>query len=426
MLSILAIIFSLLLMVYLIWKKVSIVIAAPICAGILAILSGLNVFNALTADYMKSFGNYVISYWPLFFLSATFAKAMELCGASNDVANMLSEKIGSKHAMMIIIVTSLVLTYGGVSCFVLAFAVYPIALVLWQNADLPRHLIPGAIAAGAFTAPNLLPGSPALVNVLPIQFLGTSATCAPLLAMIDSAVIFGLAVLYMLWQEKLARKRGEHFVADEKIMKMMEAAKARERGNGFKALIPMALVVGLLFAQVNVLISMIIGILCVTVLYWKKIADKLNILNGGIGDSMIAIVNTSAAVGFGGVAAVTAGYQALVNLAINFSGPPLFSFGIATALLAGACGSGSGGLGLALSTLGDKYIAMGIDPAVLHKVASAACITLDSLPHNGVMVTLLAVCGLTHKEAYRHIGMITVVIATVTMFVSIFFGTILY
>ena len=425
-LQIMAIVVPLLLMVFLIWKKVSIVIAAPLCTLIMALFSGLDLFGAMTGDYMKAFGNYVVSYWPLILLSATFSKAMDVCGASNDVADLLAEKLGADRSMLIVIFTALVLTYGGVSFFVVAFAVYPIALVLWQKADLPRHLIPGAIAAGAFTAPNLLPGSPGIINILPIQHLGTTATAAPALAIIDSVFLFGTATLYMMWQVKVAKKKGEHFVPDAKIMALMAKAAQREKGNGWIGLIPMVLVVGLLIAKVNVLIAMIIGTLCVVGLYWKKIPNKLEVLNGGIGDSMTAIVNTSAAVGFGGVAALTVGYTALINVATNFDGPPLLSFGLATAVLAGACGSGSGGLGLAMNLIADKYIAMGLRPEVLHKVASAACITLDSLPHNGVMITLLSVCGLTHKEGYKHIFVVTVLLALLTMFLSIFLGSIMY
>lgn len=425
--DVLAIFIPLGIMILLIWKRVNIVIAAPICTALMAFMSNLDINDAMTVAYMKAFGNYTINYFPLILLGGVFSKFMESSGASRDVAELLAEKLGADHAMLIVIMTSLILTYGGVSFFVVVFAVYPIALPLWKKADLPRSLIPGAISAGAFTAPNLGPGSPGIINVLPMKYLGTTATSAPLLGTIDALVIFGLSTFYMLAMAKRAKKKGEHFVADAKVQKIMEEAEKREPGNGWVALIPLILVVGLIVAGVNVLLSLLAGILVIFLIYRKAIIETLlENFNGGVSDAIVAITNTSAVVGFGGVAALTAGYQALINFVIGMAGPPLLSFGIGTAILAGASGSGSGGLGLAMELLAPKYLEMGVAAEALHKVASAACITLDSLPHNGVMVTLLTVCGVTHKEGYKHIFMNTVVFALIAMFVSIILGTIMY
>ena len=191
-------------------------------------------------------------------------------------------------------------------------------------------------------------------------------------------------------------------------------------------LIPLCLVVIPLFFGIDVLYSLLAGWIAVAIIYWKKIEKKTEIFNCGVSDAMGAIIATSAVVGFGGVATLTEGYNTIVDVATNMGGSPLISFSTATALLAGACGSGSGGLTLALETLAPKYLEMGVNPGVLHKIASCACITLDSLPHNGVMVTVLACCGLTHKEGYRYLGIITVVLAIVALIFAIILGTIMY
>ena len=426
MLSVLAIVIPLLLLVFLIWKRVNIAVSAILCTGLMALLSGLNVYDCLTNDYMAAFVGYIKSYWPLIFLGASFGKAMQLGGGAEDLANWLTSKLGTKYTMIVLCATTLVLAYGGVSCYVIVFVMYPIALNMFKKADLPRHLIPAIVAAGAFTAVNIGPGSPSVVNNIPVKYLGTSAAVLPLYSGILAVSFFGLATAYCIWQERVARKKGEHFSADAQTLKMMEEYESKEHGNGVIAFIPLALVVIPLFFGVDVLLTLLAGWIAIAILYWKKIDNKIEILNCGVSDAMGAIVATSAVVGFGGVAKLTAGYTTLVNIATGMGGSPLLSFSLGTSLLSAACGSGSGGLTLALETLAPKYLEMGVSPGILHKIASCACITLDSLPHNGVMVTVLACCGLSHKEGYKHLFAITVVGSIIILIEAIILASIMY
>ena len=426
MFSVLAIIIPLLLLVFMIWKQVNIAVSALVCTGLMAALSGLNVYDCLTGGYMQSFVGYIQSYWPLIFLGASFGKAMQLGGGAEDLANLLTAKLGTKYIVPVLCVTTLILAYGGVSCYVIIFVIYPNALNMFKKADLPRHLIPAIVAAGAFTAVNLGPGSPSVVNNIPVPYLHTSPTVLPVYSAIIAFSFFFLAMFYCMWQERVARKKGEHFSADEATLKMMAEYELKEHGNGVIAFIPLCIVVIPMFFGIDVLYTLLVGWISIAVLYWKKIDKKIEILNCGVSDAMGAILATSAVVGFGGVAMLTEGYNVLVDVATNMGGSPLVSFSLGTALLAGACGSGSGGLTLALETLAPRYLEMGIDPGILHKVASAACITLDSLPHNGVMVTVLACCGLTHKEGYRHLFAITVVGSTIILIFSIVLAMIMY
>lgn len=426
MFSVLAIVLPLLLLVVMIWKRVNIAISAIICTGLMALMSGLDVYQCLTNDYMAAFVGYIKSYWPLIFLGASFGKAMQLGGGAEDLANWLTSKLGTKYVIPVLCLTTLILSYGGVSCYVIVFVIYPIALNMFKKADLPRHLVPAIVAAGSFTAVNIGPGSPSVVNNIPVKYLGTSPTILPVYSAIIAGAFFIMAMLYCMWQEKVARKKGEHFSADAATLKMMAEYELKEHGTGPIALIPLAIVVVPLFFGVDVLYTLLAGWISIAILYWKKIDNKVEILNCGVSDAMGAIVATSAVVGFGGVAKLTMGYTTMVNVATSLGGSPLLSFSLGTALLAGACGSGSGGLTLALETLAPKYLELGVDPGVLHKIASCACITLDSLPHNGVMVTVLACCGLTHKEGYRHLFAITVVGSTIILLLAIVLAGIMY
>jgi H+/gluconate symporter-like permease len=129
---------------------------------------------------------------------------------------------------------------------------------------------------------------------------------------------------------------------------------------------------------------------------------------------MTAIINTSAAVGFGAVVRAVPGFQSLTDLVMGIKGSPLISEAVAVNLLAGATGSASGGMGIALAALGEKYYQLaletGISPEAFHRVASLASGGLDTLPHNGAVLTLLAITGLTHKDSYIDIAVTSLVL----------------
>jgi len=157
----------------------------------------------------------------------------------------------------------------------------------------------------------------------------------------------------------------------------------------------------------------------------KKI---IPIVNDGAAGSLPAILNTAAAVGYGNVISSLAAFTVIKNGLLGISSNPLVAEGISVSVLAGITGSASGGMSIALGALGDTLLklasAQGISPEALHRVATVACGGLDTLPHNGAVITLLMVCGLTHKESYWDIAMVSVFIPTVALVVAIIMGTI--
>lgn len=415
------------LLVVLMFKKVPVIVAAPLCAAVMALLSGLEVLPTITGAYMEAMVDFVKNYFILFLVCAIFGRIMDVSGAAYSIGNWLGNKLGAKYAIWGVSIAALVLTYGGVSCFVLVFAIYPIALVLFKEANISRKLIPGAIAAGAFTAPNFLWGSPGLCNVIPTTYLGTTVRSGALVSIICSVFFYVISNLYLIYEHKKMTKRGETFVATEKIKKLLDDNAKKEAINPIVALIPIAvIVVALNGLKLDVNIAMLLGVLAAYILFWKNIDDKLDTLIVGSENAISSIMNTSTAVGIGGVAKITSTFTSLVNWVSNFSGSPLISWGIAVTVISGACGSGSGGVALACSTLAERYLAMGVNPEILHKIAACACIVLDSMPWNGVMITTMSACDLTHKEAYKHLFMITVVLAFVNLCLCILLGMILY
>ena len=424
--SIIAVLIPIIVLVILIWKRVHIAVSALICTCLLALLSGLDVYQSVTVDYMAAAGNYVRMYWPMFFLGASFGKSISLGGGAADLAYMLTRKIGTKYTIPVLSVVAMILAYGGVNCFVIVFVMYPICLNIFKTADLPRKLVPGIISVGAFTAPSIGPGAPAIVNIMPTQYLGTTVTVLPLYSIILSAVYFVVPLIYMMWEEKRCRRVGLRFDADAATLKMMAEQESKEHGNGMIALIPMALVVVPLFFGVDVLVTLLAGWIAVCILYWNKVENKLELFNCGVADGMGALMATASVVGFGSVGRLTAGFTTMMDFATGMGGNPLVSYATGIGLLSAVCASGTGGLALAMETILPKFIDMGIHPGVLHKVASIAAITTCSLPHNGVMVTMLAFCGLTHKEGYKDLFIINVGCTFITLVVAIVLGSIMY
>ena len=141
--------------------------------------------------------------------------------------------------------------------------------------------------------------------------------------------------------------------------------------------------------------------------------------NKGAADSGVSILNTAIVVGFGGVVKNTQGFTDLVASLKNLDMNPLFFVMITVAVCAGACGSASGGMGVAFNALKDTYISLGVPLPYVHRIGAIAAGTLDSLPHQGAQITLLGICKLTHKEAYFDIFVTQIVIPFIACFAFI-------
>lgn len=420
---------SLILLIFLSFKKINIVVVGILAAAVMALLSGQPILTAIKDSYMIGAAGFVQNNFLIFFFSVLFGKVMEETGSAASIAKFLAEKLGEKYAILGVIFAGAVLVYGGVTTLVVVFSLYPIALSLFKKANLPRYLLPGAIAGGCFTfACANFPGTPNLVNVIPTQYLGTTTMAAPLVGIISGLVVMFMVCIFFLYEAKKAKERGDIFIDDEETRKSLEKISTIEKlPSPAVAVLPIILILVVLnVLKQDVILAMLCGIVLCSILFFKNLGDVLEIFNYSAKNSAIAIINTAVVVGFGAVVKNSVGFQQLFDFSTNLKGSPLVTFGIMTTILAGACGSGSGGLGIALEAMSSRYLALGLNPEILHRVGSAASVGLDSLPHNGAVITLLTISGTTHKEAYKYIFFPTVVCTLVGMVVSIILGTILY
>jgi len=327
-----------------------------------------------------------------------------------------------------IIVAGAILAYGGVNLFVALFTMYPLSMSLFKQADIPKRLFPAAYVAGVATFAMSSPFTPAIQNIIPTQYLGTDVTAAAIPGTISSLFLAFAVIWYMQRQVTKARAKGEHFVmTDMEMQKISEEERhhlEREYPKLLFSLMPMiVLLVSLNIFKASVEVSLLLGILAGVICYFKYLPHAQDVIWSHIakttGDASNAIINTSAAVGFGTVVASTPAFQTAITTFTSIGGNPLIAAGIATTALAGISGSASGGLGIAVPIVAKYFLPLGVNPEALHRIMVVACGGLDSLPHNGFVITLLTYSGLTHKNAYKDIAITTAVLPLVSLAILI-------
>jgi H+/gluconate symporter-like permease len=405
----------------------SIIWIAPVSAGVVALTGGLDLLDAYKDTYMGGFVGFARQWFPVFMLGAVFGKLMEDTGMAQSVAVSLSRLIGKKRAILGVFLASAVLTYGGVSLFVVVFAVYPLAVSLFREANLPRRLIPGTVALGAFTfTMTAMPGTPQIQNLIPMQYFHTTPTAAPVIGIVASLIMGVGGYLYLRRREKVLLARGEHFTEPDR--QKVVAEQEHKLPHPLLSLLPLITVlVTLNLLRWDIIVALLSGILLILILNFRKVKSFVQAINEGAVGSVTAIINTSAAVGFGTVVKAVPGFETLTSLLINMKGNPLISEAIAVNLLAGATGSASGGMGIALEALGQKYyelaLSTGLSPEAFHRIASLASGGLDTLPHNGAVLTLLTITGMTHRDSYLDIFVVSLLIPLLSVAMAILLAT---
>lgn len=452
--EVLSIILSLGLLMFFAYRGYPVIVFAPIFTLLAVVLSGLALLPSYTETFMTNAANYVKSFFPIFLLGAIFGKVMELSGAASSIAHAIVRALGSNRAILAVVLACAILTYGGVSLFVVAFAVYPFAAAIFREANIPKRLIPGTIALGAFTfTMDALPGTPQIQNIIPTTYFGTDAYAAPVVGIIGAILVFVGGMFWLERRRKQAAAAGEGY--GEGHTNEPELAQSQSYMSIWLAILPLALVLlgNYLFSRgiwtvetwydpsmlkesfkiekvKNVvsswalIISLSLGIIAALLINVKQVKTKLaSGLTAAAMGALLAIFNTASEVGFGNVVKTLPGFKVIQGWILGASDHPLVSEALAVNVLAGVTGSASGGLSIALEVMGKQYLemasAVGISPELLHRIASMASGGMDTLPHNGAVITLLAITGLTHRQSYKDIFAVTVV-KTLAVFILAF------
>src|SRR5580692_443100 len=476
---------ALVLLIWLAYRGGSVLLLAPAAALVAAAVSRQPLLANWTQIFMGSAAQFVAQFFPIFLLGAVFGKLMEDSGSVLAIANFMTEKLGPSRAVLAVVLAGAFVTYGGVSLFVAFFVLAPMAHALFQAAAIPKRLMPAALALGTSTfTMSALPGTPAIQNAIPMPFFGTTPFAAPGLGVIASAIMLGFGLWWLRRAETAARRAGEGYggdvggkadaaqnaAQDELIRERATAAREfdpAEIGHGHVsqstppialAALPLIVVVGVNLAMSifvlprldvsylaeerwgptslaavggvwSVVVALAAAAVVLVAVNFRRLPTLRESLSAGANASVLPVVSVASLVGFGAVVAALPAFAIVREWVLSIEGGPLVSLAVATNVLAALTGSASGGLTIALDALGATYMRLaaenGIDPAIMHRVAVIGAGTLDSLPHNGAVVTLLAVCGSTHRESYLDIVMVAIVSAIIALAAVIALGSML-
>lgn len=450
---------------------------APAAAILAAAISGEPLLAHWTQTFMGGAGRFVTQWFPMFLLGGLFGKLMDDSGSITSIARFLTERLGTRRTMLSVVLASAVVTYGGVSVFVAFFVLVPMAREMFQAANLPRRLMPAAIGLGAFTfTMSAMPGTPSVNNAIPMPYFGTTTFAAPGLGIIASIIIVVLGMWWLRRAEAAARKVGEGYhdgsatsPVDETIRVQASAAgdfDPAEFQHGQHsasvppfafAVLPLAVVIGMNFLMSlvilprldfsfladevwggttigavagvwSVVIALAAATLTVIVLNYKRLPALRESLDAGAISSVLPILTIASLVGFGAVVASLPAFADVRDALLSVGGGPLVSLTIAVNVLAGLTGTASGGMAIVLNILGDTYVRLaaehGINPALMHRVTTIGAGTLDALPHNGTVLLLFQISGLTHRESYLDMVMTVIVTCVIALGAVLVLGSI--
>ncbi|MGD8541878.1 MAG: GntP family permease [Desulfobacteraceae bacterium] len=466
-------------LIWLSFRGWSILVLAPAAALIAALAAGEPLLAHWTQTFMGSASGFLAQFFPLFLLGAVFGKLMDDSGSVATIARFMTGRLGARRAMLAVVLAGALVTYGGVSLFVAFFVIGPMAQALFRAADIPSRLMPAAIALGTSTfTMSALPGTPAIQNAIPMPFFGTTPFAAPGLGIIAAGIMLGFGLWWLARAEAAARRAGEGFgesavdpdaAAEDPLVRERATTAAAfdpaevhrgrhcaEHPTVVVAVLPLVVVIlvnlamsmlvlpaidtdflaearwgGIPLSAVSgvwsVIVALVSAILVLVAFNYRRLPGLRDTVDAGANASALPVLSVASLVGFGAVVAAMPAFEAVRDWVLGIEGGPLVSLAVSTNLLAALTGSASGGMTIALEALGATFMQIaaetGLDPALMHRVAVIGSGTLDSLPHNGAVVTLLAVCGCTHRKSYLDIVMVGIVGALIALVAVIVLGS---
>jgi H+/gluconate symporter-like permease len=472
--GLIGILLGLALLIWLALRGWSVLLLAPAAALLAAAFAGEPLLASWTQTFMFSAATFLAQFFPLFLLGALFGKLMDDSGSVSAIADVLRERLGERRAMLAVVLAGAIVTYGGVSLFVAFFVLVPMAQEVFRSAAIPRRLMPAAIVLGTSTfTMSALPGTPAIQNAIPMPFFGTTPFAAPVLGTLAAIIMLGGGMLWLNYRARVAARIGEGYaqsdnsgavvgnaaVADPDAVDGAQGSKPASGLPSFAvAIAPIVLVIALNALLTYVVIpsmdtgylaqdrygatslgavrgiwaiigALLIAVMVLVLLNLRRLADVRASVNAGTMGSLLPIFNTASEVGYGATIASLPAFMVIRDAVLNISpGNPLISLAVAVNVLAGITGSASGGLSIALQTLGETYTQLaqqyGIDPGLMHRVASMSSGGFDALPHNGAVITLLSICGLTHRQSYLDIFVVCVVVPVAAIVTVVVIGSV--
>jgi H+/gluconate symporter-like permease len=466
---------------WLAYRGWSVLLVAPATSLLAAAFSGEPLLAHWTQTFMGGAARFIAQWFPMFLLGGIFGKLMDDSGSITSIARFLTERLGTRRAMLSVVLASAIVTYGGVSVFVAFFVLCPMAHQMFRAANIPRRLLPAAVGLGAFTfTMSVMPGTPSVNNAVPMPYFGTTTFAAPGLGIIASVIIFVFGMWWLRRAEAAARRAGEGYggapetaaetapVIDEKIREQAAPAgdfdpaelphgKRSANGPPFGlAVLPIVVVIvtnflmslvvfprldfsflakyqwggttiGAVSGVWSVIVALTAANLTVIAVNYRRMPSLRESLDAGANSAALPMLMIASLVGFGAVIASLPAFGMIRDAVFSIQGGPLISLTIAMNVLAALTGTASGGMAIVLNAFGDDFMRLaaehGIDPALMHRVTTTSAGTLDALPHNGTVLLLLKTSGLTHRESYFDMVMTVIVSVVIALIVMLILGS---
>jgi len=427
LLSLIGIGLALVLFIVMAFRGYAILIIAPVMATLVGFISGVDVLKLLTGPFMNGFVGFAKSFFLLFALSAIFGKLVGDSGVARSIAVTISSFARkSKKNQVFIAVLSLplinaILTYSGISLFVVVFTLVTIARSLFKELNVPWHLYTcGCLGTGAFTM-TALPGTPAIHNLIPMKYFGTTPMAAPILGIFASIVMVVLGIGYIYWQVSISKRKGEGFMDTGSVIDKVALADDSDKPIFpiWRCLLPLIvpIVVMNVFKQSPVT-ALVCAVIATYLIFYSSFSNIKKSLNEGISNAVIPMINVCAAIGFGTACAAVPGFDILKGALAQIPGSPLIQMMVAIFVASAVTGSGSGGMGLVLETMSKKFIEAGIDPQLAHRLGAMASLS-GAGPNSGSVINTLSITKLTHAQAYKHYFALDIVIHAIGLLAAL-------
>ena len=413
MLGILGLIIAIVCVIALIWKNWHMAIVSLAGALIVILFNTMDPVTTLTDNFMTGMSGFAGNWFLLFMLSAIFGKVMGDSGASVGIANKMLKLLGEKSVVLVIMLTGLVLSYGGIGTFIIAFSLYPIAVALFQKADIPKKLIVATIMVCPVTVcMAMLPGSPSTQNLIPTQYFETTAYAGAKIGIICSVIMFAAAYLFLNWQIRKAKAAGEHFVASpgEDIMDL-SAVDEGKTPSTLACFTPIIVLLVLMFgiqsltdipSAYAVAIAMACAIVVGCILY-RDYLDIKAAVSDGAASGLGSLIATSSIMGFGSVVSASPAYESITSALVNMNANPLVTALVSINVIAAITGSSAGGLNIFLSSMGEYLASSGLNTAMLHRVVCIASSGFDAMPHASGMVVCNQIAKTSQRDTYKYV-----------------------
>ncbi len=418
--GILSIVAAFALLIVLSYRGMSVMYVAPLCALFVALVNGIPLLEAVTGPFIGGTTGFISSLLPIFLLSILMGRIYVESGAAVNIARTLMNTLARNAsgprkqtiAVYICIAVSWIMCYGGIDTFCALFTLFPVMLTICAEANIPRKYLIGLITCGVSTA-ALTPGAPLVTNYTPMNVLGTSSTAGLIPGLAAVAVMLLGGGIYLSKSIHRATARGEVF--EYGAVAFEPPAQGRKYPPFLLSFLPLVCVIVVFNLADNLIPALALGFVLSLVLlvpfFQKK--DKLsrgrvliNTLNEGGRSTAESLFLGAIVVGFASVVQATPAYQVMVDGLLSLPIPAPLLVVLATAILVGLTGSPPAGLAIVVPVLAAN---LNLAPEAIHRIATTAASTFDTLPFQGAVIIMLNMAGLKHKDGYPPVLMCTVV-----------------